>query len=52
MNDSSGEYIFGKQFSAKIGRGAVELPDIGYHIPTENQNYFELCTTKLKQSDC
>ena len=44
------EYIFGEKFEKEVEQGPGEIPDIGYHIPDQRQNEFELSIVKLK--DC
>lgn len=44
------EYKLGEKFEQVIEQGYGDLPDIGYQIPDQRQNEFELSILKL--SDC
>lgn len=44
------EYQLGEKFEKEIEKGYGDLPDIGYPIPDQRQNEFELSIVKLK--DC
>ncbi len=43
-------YELGKFFEKKIDQGPGELPDIGYPIPNQQQNEFQLNSLRLSDS--
>lgn len=44
------EYKHGEKFQQELEKGWGDLPDIGYPIPDQRQNEFELSTLKFKDS--
>ena len=44
------EYKPGKYFEKEVEQGPGEIPDIGYPIPDERRNEYELSILKLKDS--
>ncbi len=44
------EYKLGEKFEQKIEQGLGELPDIGYPIPDQRQNEYDLAKLKTRDS--